>query len=46
LQNQDLQHKLNGCMADFETAKKQAEELAAVLQEDLDSNERSCRSSG
>ncbi|KAL2127088.1 hypothetical protein VTI74DRAFT_11362 [Chaetomium olivicolor] len=39
LQNQDLQRELNACMEDFEAAveaKKQAEELAAALQEDLD----------
>ncbi|KAL2019568.1 hypothetical protein VTK56DRAFT_9535 [Thermocarpiscus australiensis] len=39
LQNQDLQRELDACMQDFETAveaKKQAEELAAALQEDLD----------
>ncbi|KAK0610392.1 hypothetical protein B0T17DRAFT_610727 [Bombardia bombarda] len=39
LQNQDLQRELDACMADFETAvdgKKQAEELVAALQEDLD----------
>ncbi|KAK4240722.1 hypothetical protein C8A03DRAFT_31107 [Achaetomium macrosporum] len=39
LQNQDLQRELNACMEDFEAAveaKKQAEELAAALQEDID----------
>jgi predicted nucleic acid-binding Zn-ribbon protein len=39
LQNQDLQRELNGCMEDFEAAveaKKQAEELVAALQEDLE----------
>ncbi|KAK3934960.1 hypothetical protein QBC46DRAFT_462327 [Diplogelasinospora grovesii] len=39
LQSQDLQRELNACMEDFETAveaKKQAEELVAALQEDLD----------
>ncbi|KAK3305570.1 uncharacterized protein B0T15DRAFT_397464 [Chaetomium strumarium] len=39
LQNQDLQRELNACMEDFEAAveaKKQAEELAAALQEELD----------
>ncbi|KAL2151616.1 hypothetical protein VTH82DRAFT_6714 [Thermothelomyces myriococcoides] len=40
LQNQDLQRELDACMADFEAAieaKKQAEELVAALQEDLES---------
>ncbi|KAF9869407.1 microtubule associated protein [Colletotrichum karsti] len=39
LQNQELQRELEGCMADFETAidgKREAEELAGALQEDLD----------
>ncbi|WYZ45745.1 hypothetical protein EsH8_VIII_001061 [Colletotrichum jinshuiense] len=39
LQNQELQRELEGCMADFETAvesKRQAEEIAVNLQEDLD----------
>ncbi|KAL2194518.1 hypothetical protein P885DRAFT_42631 [Corynascus similis CBS 632.67] len=39
LQNQDLQRELDGCMEDFEAAveaKKQAEELVAALQEDLE----------
>ncbi|KAK4146659.1 uncharacterized protein C8A04DRAFT_9633 [Dichotomopilus funicola] len=39
LQNQDLQRELDACMEDFEAAveaKKQAEELAAALQEDLE----------
>ncbi|KAL0938194.1 Anucleate primary sterigmata protein B [Colletotrichum truncatum] len=39
LQNQELQRELEGCMADFETAiegKRQAEEIAVALQEDLD----------
>ena len=39
LQNQDLQRELDTCMADFETAleaKKQAEEMVAALQEELD----------
>lgn len=39
LQNQDLQRELDACMEDFETAveaKKQAEELVAALQEDID----------
>ncbi|KAJ4291585.1 hypothetical protein N0V88_006184 [Collariella sp. IMI 366227] len=39
MQNQDLQRELNACMEDFEAAveaKKQGEELAAALQEDLD----------
>ncbi|KAK5653501.1 hypothetical protein OQA88_8760 [Cercophora sp. LCS_1] len=39
MQNQDLQRELDACMEDFETAaeaKNQAEELAAALQEDLD----------
>jgi hypothetical protein len=39
LQNQDLQRELDACMEDFEAAvgaKKQAEELVAALQEDLD----------
>ncbi|GKT66350.1 anucleate primary sterigmata protein B [Colletotrichum tofieldiae] len=39
LQNQELQRELEGCMADFETAvegKRQAEEIAVTLQEDLD----------
>ncbi|KAK3319985.1 hypothetical protein B0T19DRAFT_276567 [Cercophora scortea] len=39
LQNQDLHRELDGCMVDFETAveaKKQAEELVAALQEDLE----------
>ncbi|KAK4150996.1 hypothetical protein C8A00DRAFT_17547 [Chaetomidium leptoderma] len=39
LQNQELQRELNACMEDFEAAvesKKQAEELVAALQEDLD----------
>ena len=39
LQNQELQRELDACMEDFETAveaKKQAEELVAALQEDLD----------
>ncbi|AEO60265.1 hypothetical protein MYCTH_2066367 [Thermothelomyces thermophilus ATCC 42464] len=40
LQNQDLQRELDACMEDFEAAveaKKQAEELVAALQEDLES---------
>ncbi|KAK3376050.1 hypothetical protein B0T24DRAFT_214740 [Lasiosphaeria ovina] len=39
LQNQDLQRELDACMEDFEAAvgaKKEAEELVAALQEDLD----------
>ncbi|KAK4124110.1 hypothetical protein N657DRAFT_616957 [Parathielavia appendiculata] len=39
LQNHDLQRELNACMEDFEAAveaKKQAEELVAALQEDLE----------
>ncbi|KAK4099845.1 hypothetical protein N658DRAFT_525083 [Parathielavia hyrcaniae] len=39
MQNQDLQRELNACMEDFESAveaKKQAEELVAALQEDLE----------
>jgi len=39
LQNQDLQRELDACMDDFEAAvdaKKQAEELVAALQDDLD----------
>ncbi|SPQ25804.1 c6f6d12f-e701-467a-b78e-6bacf3edbbe0 [Thermothielavioides terrestris] len=39
LQNQDLQRELNACMADFEAAieaKRQAEELVAALQDDLE----------
>jgi predicted nucleic acid-binding Zn-ribbon protein len=39
LQNQDLQRELDACMEDFEAAveaKKQAEELVAALQEDLE----------
>lgn len=39
LLNQDLQRELDACMEDFETAveaKKQAEELVAALQEDID----------
>ncbi|KAK1569682.1 microtubule associated protein [Colletotrichum navitas] len=39
LQNQELQRELEGCMADFETAvegKREAEEIAVALQEDLD----------
>ncbi|KDN70045.1 putative microtubule associated protein [Colletotrichum sublineola] len=39
LQNQELQRELEGCMADFETAvegKREAEEVAVTLQEDLD----------
>lgn len=39
LQSQDLQRELDACMDDFETAveaKKQAEELVADLQEDVD----------
>lgn len=39
LQNQDLQRELEACMDDFETAaqgKKQAEELVAALQEDME----------
>ncbi|KJZ69816.1 hypothetical protein HIM_10795 [Hirsutella minnesotensis 3608] len=39
LQNQELQRELEGCMEDFETAiegKRQAEETAMSLQEDLD----------
>ncbi|TEA16329.1 Anucleate primary sterigmata protein B [Colletotrichum sidae] len=39
LQNQELQRELEGCMADFETAiegKRQAEEVAVAIQEDLD----------
>ncbi|KAK4458626.1 hypothetical protein QBC42DRAFT_314104 [Cladorrhinum samala] len=39
LLNQDLQRELDACMDDFETAvdaKKQAEELVAALQEDID----------
>ncbi|KAJ9145441.1 Anucleate primary sterigmata protein b [Pleurostoma richardsiae] len=39
LQNQELQREINSCMEDFETAvagKKQAEETAAALQEDLE----------
>ncbi|KAL8358904.1 hypothetical protein RB601_008204 [Gaeumannomyces tritici] len=39
LRNQDLQNELNSCTEDFETAlegKKQAEEIALQLQEDLE----------
>ncbi|KAK4222422.1 hypothetical protein QBC38DRAFT_82022 [Podospora fimiseda] len=39
LLNQDLQRELDACMEDFETAveaKKQAEELVAALQDDID----------
>lgn len=39
LQNQELQRELDACMEDFEAAiegKRQTEELAAALQEDLD----------
>ncbi|KAF5512388.1 Anucleate primary sterigmata protein B [Colletotrichum aenigma] len=39
LQNQELQRELEGCMNDFETAidaKRQAEDIAVALQEDLD----------